>query len=298
MTRPTKICPSGIRFVRRLRGGSQSSLIEANDGFQYIVKWRHNPQGLHVVRNEALGTGLYRALGLPVPYWTPIEISQDFIDGNIDMWHFAPAGKLRRPVAGLQFGSRRLGQPGQIPLEILPGNAYKRIKNRSDFWGALVVDIWAEHLDKRQAIFVQTDNHPLLDAVFIDQGHMFGGPDGADSAYKQPRYYLDRRVYEEEGSEGELETWIERIEKEGKTSWLATVRNLPRQWGDATVVQVGMRILNRIPQLREILRLQLIGRDLNLKAESEGGDEGRLNTRPNPCAAAASRIFSVNAGQL
>uniref|UniRef100_E6QIL4 HipA-like kinase domain-containing protein n=1 Tax=mine drainage metagenome TaxID=410659 RepID=E6QIL4_9ZZZZ len=143
-----------VRFIAKMRGGSQSTLIEASDGQQYVVKWQHNPQGSRVVLNEALGSALYKEIGLPTPQWAAIEIPDAFIDANPGMW-FDTANGFVRPTAGLHFASLRMGTETQTVFEVLPSTWFTRIQNRNTFLGALVADVWSEHADSRQALFLR-----------------------------------------------------------------------------------------------------------------------------------------------
>jgi hypothetical protein len=42
--------------IRRMSGGSQSRLIQCDDGKLYVLKMYPNPQGPNVLANEALGS--------------------------------------------------------------------------------------------------------------------------------------------------------------------------------------------------------------------------------------------------
>jgi hypothetical protein len=104
-----------------------------------------------------------------------------------------PDGHLR-PASGLSFGSRFLGGNSVRVLEILPETSYKRIRNQKSFWLAWMVDIFARHVDNRQAIFLE-DANGWLKAFFIDNGHLFGGPKGEQQKKFLASRYLDPRIY-------------------------------------------------------------------------------------------------------
>jgi len=216
------------RQIRKLRGGSQSILAEASDGCLYVVKFANNLQGLNLAFNESMGTELYRALKLPVSPWRPVLVSDSFIERNPECWIQTPAG-LQRPAAGLCFGSRFLGDPGTRLLEILPGSALNRIRNRKDFWLAWLVDICSGHRDNRQAIF-REDLAGRLDAVFIDHGHMFGGPKGDEQCHPRASAYLDTRIYADPPP-GQLWQSFENILAglESEMLW-KEVESLPEEW--------------------------------------------------------------------
>jgi hypothetical protein len=181
------------RHIQNLHGGSQPILAQASDGLLYVVKFTNNLQGANLPFNESIGSELYCACGLPVPSWKPLLVTSSFIDRNPDCWMQTPDGYLR-PSSGLCFGSRFLGGDGIRLLEILPGTSFKPVRNRKSFWLAWLIDICAGHADNRQAIFLE-DAMCGLEAFFVDQGHLFGGPKGE----QRPRFlasrYLDPRIY-------------------------------------------------------------------------------------------------------
>jgi len=182
------------RFIRKLRGGSQPILVEASDGFKYVLKFGNNLQGSNVLFNDAMGTELYRAAGLPVPFWKPLNVTEAFLHRTPGCWLETSKGPLK-PTSGLCFGSRYLGRAGVTLWEILPRLSFSRVVNTGDFHLAWLLDICAAHTDNRQAVF--EDRVDGIHAVFVDHGHMFSGPDGISV---RPNFrasaYLDTRIYE------------------------------------------------------------------------------------------------------
>ncbi|MEO6547007.1 MAG: HipA family kinase [Ferruginibacter sp.] len=56
------------RYITPLReGGSLPAIVEADDGFMYVLKFRGAGQGVKALIAELLGGEIARALGLPVP---------------------------------------------------------------------------------------------------------------------------------------------------------------------------------------------------------------------------------------
>lgn len=182
------------RFLRKLRGGSQPILVEASDGFTYVVKFSNNPQGQNVLFNEAMGTELYRSVDLPVPVWRQLNITEEFLNQTPRCWIESAEGFVK-PDAGVCFGSRYLGRQGVRLWEILPGSAFQRVENKDDFHLAWILDICASHTDNRQAVF--EDHLDGIYAVFVDHGHLFSGADGLVRRPKpSASAYLDLRIYD------------------------------------------------------------------------------------------------------
>jgi hypothetical protein len=221
---------SATAVLRGLRGGAKSVVVRASDGDMYVVKMMGNPQGPNVLANEALGTELARYLGLSVPAWRPIEISDEFLDQNKPCW-FETASGLVRPNAGLHFASRVIGQDTSAPVyEVLPGGWISRIENRDDFVGMLLLDVWANHTDHRQSVFVRNPITNQLTAVFIDNGHLFGGPAGRDAYRRGAAMYLDKRVYEGMDLKGAIDRWLQRADSIDVGVLLRLAKSVPSAW--------------------------------------------------------------------
>jgi hypothetical protein len=139
-----------------------------------------------------MGIELYRSCKLPVPLWKPLLITDAFLNRNPSCWIETPTERLR-PNSGLCFGSLYLGDNNSSVLEFLPGTAFSRIHNRKNFWLAWLIDACVEHCDNRQALFLKDDTG--VNAVFIDHGHMFGGPKKGKETQCLAARYLDSRIY-------------------------------------------------------------------------------------------------------
>jgi hypothetical protein len=48
-------------------GGAQAHLIEADDGYSYVVKFLNNPQGHRILTNEFIASQLMQAMALSTP---------------------------------------------------------------------------------------------------------------------------------------------------------------------------------------------------------------------------------------
>jgi hypothetical protein len=263
------------QYLRNFRGGSQAILARASDGFQYVVKFANNLQGPNLLFNESAGSELYRACGLPVPEWTPLWICDRFLDRNPTCWIQTPEGRLR-PSSGLCFGSRYLGLNGKRLLEILPGSMFKRVRNQSSFWLAWLIDVCAEHVDNRQAIFVE-DADGLLDACFVDHGHLFGGPRSdlkrsfCASCYRDFRAscYLDRRIYGQVPTDVLLD-FQHVLQALDADKLRQRVAEIPAQWGDALARESFERCILRLKTASHVQHLiDEITYDLERRTESE-----------------------------
>ena len=231
------------RHIQKLRGGSQPILVEASDGLLYVVKFANNPQGANLLFNESVGNELFRACKLSVPAWKPLQIDNSFLDRNPSCWMETGDG-MRRPEAGLCFGSRFLGDERGRLLEILPGSSFMRVRNHRSFWMAWMVDICAGHTDNRQALF-QQDPKGQLNAYYVDNGHMFGGPKGEQRLHFQASRYLDARIYQSVSSDHLLN--FRKIARcmDVDRLW-ASVQELPDHWKTVSALEAFTQCLGRL----------------------------------------------------
>lgn len=244
--------------LRKMRGGSQSVLLRASDGALYVVKMMGNPQGPNVLANEALGNELASYLGLPVPLWRPICLSDNFLDRNKLCWFESATGPIR-PPAGLHFASLALGQDSSpMTDEVVPGQWFSRVGNRADFVAMLVVDLWANHTDNRQAIFLQSTDTGSTTAVFIDNGHLFGGPYGQEQQRRGAALSLDRRVYGDPSLKKTLRRWLRRVRSIDDGVLLGLTRCIPREWmSEVYLSQVLSQLRTRQIALSHLLEEEM-----------------------------------------
>ena len=238
---------SVTHFIKSLPGGSQPILVRADDGLLYVAKFTNNLQGQNLPFNEGVGTELYRALHLKVPKWKPLLLTVEFLDKNPGCWLQTPGGSLR-PASGLCFGSRFLGEDNKRLLEILPGNRFRRISNRGDFWLAWLIDICAGHADNRQAIFLESKRGQDR-AYFVDHGHMFCGPRGQDRPHFMASRHLDPRIYF-----GVSSRYLVAMQRAAMGLNLERLMDymhaLPDEWMVASAVDEFSRCLNRLSDAR------------------------------------------------
>jgi hypothetical protein len=241
------------RHIRSLRGGTQAVLAEASDGHHYVVKFNAGHQGANLPFNESVGSELYRAVNLPSPAWAPLLVTDSFLDEN-------PACRVQtmdgavRPEASICFGSRYLGEGGERLLEILPGGSFKRVNNHACFWLSWLIDICANHTDNRQAIFME-DQAGWLNAVFLDHGHMFGGPHGDEQRHFLASRYLDPRVYQDVSRES-LESFLQVVQAIDVDGLWRTIQALPEDWKTDSALSAVSKCLNRVSDgvlLRNVL---------------------------------------------
>jgi hypothetical protein len=162
------------RLIRKMRGKSHAHLIEADDGFAYVVKLSNNPQGRRLLVNELIGSVLLTQLGIATPERGFVRIDDQCMNEGDPL------------TAGVHFGSRYPGEPDTVAVyDFLPAKLWHRVSNREHLIGAFMVDQWAGNNDTRQAIFFRQTAKPDEDgatgrpffAQMIDNGALFRGSD-------------------------------------------------------------------------------------------------------------------------
>src|SRR5512138_3076618 len=111
---------TAVRHARKMRGGAQAHLLQADDGQWYVVKFRNNPQHRRVLVNEAICAALLRYLRISAPPTAFIQVTSDFLAANADCRLQLGVTQIG-PEPGWQFGSQYPGDPGHIAVyDFLP----------------------------------------------------------------------------------------------------------------------------------------------------------------------------------
>jgi hypothetical protein len=220
-----------VCLVRPMRGSAQSVLVECTDGAQYVVKSFNNPQGPHVLFNEALGTELMRAFGLPVAPWKPVLLTSSLLASNPEFDLETSRGRMPR-VPGLHFGSLYMVPENSIAHEIIPSGWLKRVVGREHFLRALVLDLWVCNRDQRQALFLPMTPGPgaPLQPVFFDNGHMFGGPEWGFRDQITKSLYGDLSVYADLLRESAIQRAVNEVLSISVSDVIQSLSSIPHEW--------------------------------------------------------------------
>ncbi|MEN6536733.1 MAG: HipA family kinase [Bryobacteraceae bacterium] len=266
------------RHIRKMRGGAQSHLVEADDDACYVVKFRDNPQHRRILINEWIASSFLRYLQVATPQTAIISISEQFLSDNPEV--SIQLGSRNQPVSpGWHFGSRYPGDPATVAVyDYLPDVLLRQVANVRHFLGSLVVDKWLCNADGRQAIYFRarvrdwnpsSGAHPRqlgFIACMIDQGFVFNGPNW--EFVDAPLQGLAPRpvVYEQVRSIDDFQPWLEQVVHLPEEVVDEAVRTIPPQWFDGDESQIEalleklMRRRARVPDL--ILDCRRAKRDL------------------------------------
>jgi len=237
-----------------MRGGAQSSLLQCSDGNLYVVKMMGNPQGTAVLANEFVGGMLCAALGFSVPSSCVVYLPSDFLRSTPEMWFETSSGR-RCPEAGIQYGSRLIGEVcgSQRAFEYLPSRLIPTVDNWPEYLGFYLFDIWANHHDRRQAIFTVDPIRQSTKATFIDQGSLFGGPAWT---FQHDDYQQVFRSQDRPSATWDPESvvhWIERFRQIIPSTLSHAFKHLPAEWNPRQLRPPESILLERLAQLESVL---------------------------------------------
>ena len=192
--------PSAVpirRVIRYMRGGSQSKLVQCEDGRFYVAKFMGNPQGNRTLINELIAYRFMADLGVTIPAVRLLELP-DPVRKSADIF-FLMGNKRVQPEQGWHLGSECPVNPEKTAIfDFLPAKLLERISNISEFALTFVLDRWLYNTDRRQTIYVRdrkTKGSLGFRAYFIDQGMVLGGSRWELGDAPQHGLALPRSIY-------------------------------------------------------------------------------------------------------
>jgi len=228
--------PRAVIFSSTLNGSSQPAVVMASGLKEYVVKFR-DFTGQFGLMGEVIGNELMAHMGLPVPKWSPIYVSQEFIDKHPNIWYRSrPDSKGIRPKAGLHFGSRlTLSEGCARTWTLIPHQWIGHIANLEDLAGALLVDLWANNCDRRQYVVV-TDGTGVKRLVFIDNDAMFGGWAGTQKTCPGCIIRHQANLFSAAWTEPVIRHWRSVIDGISDSCLDRIVSLVPEEWRDPSAL--------------------------------------------------------------
>lgn len=260
---------TAVRLIRKMRGGAQSHLMEADDGHFYVVKFRENPQGRRILLNEWFGSSFLRYLGIACPEPSLIRITPSFLELH-PATGIQTGNRTITPEIGWHFGSRYPGHPDRIAVfDFVPDSLLSRVENLGEFAGMLVFDKWACNADARQTVFLRarvaeyapsSGLHPRrmgFVALMIDHGYLFNGPHWECVDAPAAGMYFRPFVYQRLRRWTDLQPWLERVEAFPEYLIDEAFRQVPAEWiGDdlPALERVLEKLLRRRSRVADLIR--------------------------------------------
>jgi hypothetical protein len=261
------------RFIRKMRGGAQSHLLEAADDAYYVVKFRNNPQHRRILINELIASEILAHLQIAAPEYSIVGISPEFLAANPEV-HIQLGSRRLDVEPGWHFGSRHPGDPGRMSIyDFIPDALMGQVANVEQFRAILVFDRWVGNADGRQAVFFRAQLQDWLTGVgipprklgfvvsMIDHGFAFDGPHWNLPESAITGLYPRRIVYEGVKSIEAFDPWLTRVRNFPEELLDRALRRIPREWlhhGDEDALEKMLESLlrrkKRIPELMQDCR--------------------------------------------
>ena len=258
---------SVVSVAGKQPGGSQSRLILCDDKKMYVLKMHPNPQGPNVLANEALGAILLTGLGFPVPRWRPITIDLQTLRVFPELTMEANGTRLP-PACGVHFGSEYVGGPQYQLFGIIPSSY--RIINAEQLAGVRLFDLWANHHDHRQFVYRRrVKQKGDYEAVIVDNGHLFGGPDWSDDTARSLKLWFHCAHKPPMAAYLDIEKWVTVFEVH-LPKLLEEARTLvPLEWYRGDMYSLCARLRRRLECLSALANTQVaaeVGSDTRAEA--------------------------------
>lgn len=251
-----------------MRGGAQAHLVEAGDGYCYVIKATNNPQHRRILVNEWIAGCFLRYLQIRAPEVAVVELPPSLLEQEPEL-HLLK-GKTHVPIPpGWHFGSRYPGHPERSTVyDYLPDALLPNVVNLRDFAGAMVFDKWIGNSDARQCVFYRAHqrqpaaeeapipSRPGFVASMIDHGFVFQGPHWRLDAAPRHGIYARPAVYARIAGWQDFEPWIGRIEHFPEEQMDLAMKGLPPEWvaGDeAALEDLLALLLERRGRIRHIV---------------------------------------------
>jgi hypothetical protein len=153
----------------------------------------------------------------------------------------------------------------------------------------LLLDLWANQVGNRKAMYVVASDGATVTAVFTGNGTMFGGFSGREEQRRGVALYRDRRVYAGLDVNRAFSLWLQKAVAMDEAMFLRLARGVPRQWHDSGYLQgVASQLQIRKWRVAQLLEeeISLIAKGTNecgsligmpsKKSNGGSGEEGKM----------------------
>lgn len=231
---------NAVRAIRKMRGGAQAHLIEADDGKFYVVKFQNNPQHRRILVNELVASVFLNYLRITIPAAQIVRVDEEFLRQYPDV-HIQLGSRRVEIPAGWHFGSCYPGDPDRLAVyDFLPDALLRKVENLRDYLGMLVFDKWTSNADARQSVFFRArvrDWNPETASgrvgfvgLMIDHGFVFNGPHWEYVDSPLQGMYFRPLVYEAVRSVDDFQPWLSQVENFPEDLFDEACRKIPPEW--------------------------------------------------------------------
>lgn len=212
-----------------MRGSSRGLLMTDTQGKLWVVKFQRSSRHRRTLVNDFLATRIADAIGLSVPRMESIDTTAWLSEENSDdPFRSGLVGDIN---SGRQLASEYAGglMPGLV-VESALGGLKPKLRNSSEFGGIRALDLWLRNTDVRQTLFVRSARQQHYTAVFIDQGHCFGGTSWNLDGPLGLLVKRDTDANDPNGCASVSHHWLKRIAKFDASTLYSIAREVPPEW--------------------------------------------------------------------
>jgi hypothetical protein len=253
------------RLIRKMRGGAQAHLIEADDGNCYVVKFKNNPQHRRILVNEWIATAFLNYLQISAPEAAIVEVDSAFLADNPEA-SIQLGSRRAAPEEGWHYGSRFPSDPSRVAVfDFLPDVLLRKVVNVAEFAGVFVFDKWIGNSDARQSIYYRAklppaapgeEPRPGFVAWMVDHGYAFDGPHWSFVDSPIQGFYFRPNVYEQVSGWSDFEPWLDRIANFPVEVVDQALCQIPREWvpgEEAELESMLERLLSRRGKITRLI---------------------------------------------
>ena len=243
--------------IKKQPGGSQSHLVQCDDGKLYILKMHPNPQGPNVLANEAIGSILIHGLGLRAPPWKPVTIDLKTVRFFPELAMQTSDQETIFPACGIHFGSEYLGGPQYDLHSFMPKSYTHKLRSTEQSLAIYLFDVWAAHQDERQCVYQRTRETSLYNTYFIDNGHLFGGPAWSEVPANSRGVY-SANIQTPLIGDPRIEPWLKLFEDRIPKLLHHAIAVVPGDWYKGDIYTLYARLLWRLEFIRTLVNQEIL----------------------------------------
>lgn len=220
--------PQVIQHIRVMKGQTRPHLMLCDDGFYAIVKFRDKRRNAKELVAEYIAGKLAHALGLNIPQYRAVYVSQFLIDGTPELSQFLGQNYYS---AGLHLASSFAGGAStKATFDILPESYLMQVANIEQFSYALAFDKWCANAGRRKAVFRKENDDISYIAHLIGLGGCFCGSAWTYSDHSMSGIYASPSVYAHVTGWHSFEPFLSSLVSiKPETVW-AIAEEVPSEW--------------------------------------------------------------------
>jgi hypothetical protein len=116
-----------------------------------------------------------------------------------------------------------------------------------------VFDVWANHQDC-QAVLRRKSNDNTQEVVFIDHGHMFGGPEWNFKESHGLALHVEMAVYTNLWQDEKIASWISCLQAVALEILISVTHSIPSQWYRGDIAKLIGRLVERLDTLPGLIQ--------------------------------------------